>query len=205
MDSKRTRRFLIVAFALSILIHLVLTGIIRWPFAPSSDEVQVVSIEHVHATRIAHVSPPPRTPAPAPPRRVPVHVAKATAVSPNANRGEGRVVTGPTPSPAPATPAPSATSGCATNDSPVQVIASAPPPEIAPATRGDQKSGIARVRVVVDSQGNIESAAVIQSSGSASLDQFAVTMARGASYAPATRACKAVASAFTYSVQFYAW
>jgi len=104
MDNKRTRRFLIVAFALSLLIHLILTGIIRWPFAQENDEVQVVRIEHLHATRIAHVVPPPHTPPPAPPRRVPVHVARATAINPNSTQGEGRIVTAATAPPAMAAP-----------------------------------------------------------------------------------------------------
>ncbi len=204
MDNKRTRRFLIVAFALSLLLHLILTGIIRWPFAPESDEVQVVRIEHLHATRIARAPPPPRR-TPPPPRQVPVHVARATAVSPNSSPGEGRVVTAATEPPASLTPAPTATPNCAANDTPVQMIGSPPPPDIAPAARGDQKSGIASVRVIVNPQGAIESAMVIASSGSTSLDQVAVSMARSAQYAPATHACKAVAADYTYSVKFAAW
>jgi len=204
MDNKRTRRFLIVAFALSLLIHLVLTGIIRWPFAPENDEVQIVRIEHLHTTHIAHVTPPPaRSPAP-PPRRVPVHVARAAAVNPNSS-AEGRAVTGTVAPPASPTPTPMPTPNCAANDTPVQMIASPPPPEIAPGARGEQKSGIASVRVIVDPQGAIESTMVIASSGSTSLDQVAVTMARSAQYAPATHACKAVAADYTYSVKFTAW
>jgi periplasmic protein TonB len=205
MDNKRTRRFLIVAFALSLLIHLILTGIIRWPFAQENDEVQVVRIEHLHATRIAHVVPPPHTPPPAPPRRVPVHVARATAINPNSTQGEGRIVTAATAPPASPAPAATATPNCAANDTPVQVTAAAPQPEMASGARADQKSGIARVRLVVDPQGGIESATVIESTGSTSLDQVAVTMARSAQYAPATHACKAVAADFTYAVKFYPW
>src|ERR1700678_960491 len=147
MDNKRTRRFLIVAFALSLLIHLILTGIIRWPFAQENDEVQVVRIEHLHATRIAHVVPPPHTPPPAPPRRVPVHVARATAINPNSTQGEGRIVTAATAPPASPAPAATATPNCAANDTPVQVTAAAPQPEMASGARADQKGGIARVRL----------------------------------------------------------
>jgi TonB family protein len=204
MDNKRTRRFLIVAFALSLLVHLILTGIIRWPFAPENDEVQVVRIEHLHATRIAHIVPPPHTPAPPPPHRAPVHVAKATAVNPNSTLTEGKAVFGTAP-PASPMPAVTATPNCSANDTPVQVIAAAPQPEIASSARADQKGGIARVRLVVDPQGGIESATVIESTGSTSLDQVAVTMARSAQYAPATHACKAVAADFTYAVKFAQW
>jgi TonB family protein len=206
MDNARARRFLIVAFALSLLIHLILTGVIRWPFAPETEEVQIVRIEHLHATRIAHVPPPPpHTPAPAPPRRVPVHVAKATAINPNSSLTQGRIITGPTESPAPPTPAATATPNCATSDTAVQMIASPSPPDIPPAARGDQTNGITRVRVIVNPQGSIESTAVIGSSGNSSLDQVAIAMARQAQYAPATHACKAVASDYTYAVKFIAW
>lgn len=203
MDKKRTRRFLIVAFALSLLIHLILTGVIRWPFRPSSDDVQVVSIEHLHTTHIAHVPPPsPHTPAP---RRVPVHVAKATAVNPRSSLTEGKVVSGATTAQALPTPTPEPTPNCVTSDTPVQLLASPPRPEIAPGARADRVSGIARVRVIVDPNGGVESATVLSSSGSSSLDLLAVSMARGAQYAPATHACKAVASDYTYSVKFVGW
>ena len=205
MDDKRTRRFLIVAFALSLLIHLILTGIIRWPFRRSSDDVQIVSIEHLHTTRIAHATPPPHTPAPAPPRRVPVHVAKTTAVNPKSSLTQGRIVTAATETPASPTPAATATPNCATSDTPVQIIASPPPPEIASGARADRVSGTAQVRVIVDPNGGVESTTVVASSGSASLDQVAMAMARGAQYAPATHACKAVLADYTYAVRFVAW
>jgi TonB family protein len=205
MDSKATRRFLIVAFALSLLLHLILTGIIRWPFAPQSDEVQIVSIEHLHTTHIAHVPTPPRlTPAPPPQHRAPVHVAKATAINPNSTLSEGKAVFG-TASPESPAPAATATPNCATNDTPVQMIASPPQPDLPPAARADQANGIARVRLVVNPQGGIESATIAGSSGSSSMDQVAVSMARAAQYAPATHACKAIASDYTYSVKFFPW
>jgi TonB family protein len=202
MDDKRTRRFLIVAFALSLLIHLILTGIIRWPFRPSSDDVQVVSIQHLHTTRIAQVTPPPHTPAP---RFVPVHVAKATAVNPRSSLTEGTIVSGTPAAAASPVPTASPTPNCATNDSPVQLIASPPPPDIPAADRSDRTSGIARVRVIVDPNGSVENATVLSSSGSASLDLVAVSMARAAQYSPAMHACKAIANDYTYSVKFVAW
>lgn len=205
MDNKRARRFLIVAFALSLLIHLIASGVIRWPFrTPDENDVQIVRIEHLHATRIAHLPPPPaHTPAPATPIRhvAPVHVAKATAVNTRSTLSEGKAVYG-TPSPAAAaTPTPLALS-CATTDTPVQVAAGAPEPELSPAARASTVTGIARVRVIVGPSGNVEDAAVLESSGSSSLDLVAVSMARAAQYTPATHACKAIASAFTYSVRF---
>jgi TonB family protein len=202
MDNERTRRFLIVAFALSLLIHLILTGIIRWPFRPSSDDVQVVSIQHVHTTRIAHVTPPPHTPAP---RFVPVRVAKATAVNPRSSLTEGTIVSGtPVAQPSPV-PTPTPPPNCATNDTPVEMLASPPPLDLPPNVRAGRNSGITRVRVIVDQNGKVQDVTVLSSSGSAPLDQTVVTVARAAQYSPATHACKAVASDYTYSVRFVAW
>jgi TonB family protein len=202
MDNERTRRFLIVAFALSLLIHLILTGIIRWPFRPSSDDVQVVSIQHVHTTRIAHVTPPPHTPAP---RFVPVRVAKATAVNPRSSLTEGTIVSGtPVAQPSPV-PTPTPTPNCATNDTPVEMLASPPPLDLPPNVRAGRNSGITRVRVIVDQNGKVQDVTVLSTSGSAPLDQTVVTVARAAQYSPATHACKAVASDYTYSVRFVAW
>jgi TonB family protein len=133
-----------------------------------------------------------------------VHVAKATAVNPNSTLSEGKAVFG-TASPESPTPAATATPNCATNDTPVQMIASPPQPEIPPAARADQANGIARVRLVVNPQGGIESATIAGSSGSSSMDQIAVVMARAGQYAPATHACKAIASDYLFSVKFFPW
>ncbi|MGB8797384.1 MAG: energy transducer TonB [Candidatus Aquilonibacter sp.] len=202
MDNKRARRFLIVAFALSLLIHLILTGIIRWPFRPSSDDVQVVSIEHLHTIHIAHVTPPPHTPAP---RFVPVHVAKATAVNPRSSLTEGAIVSGTPVAQASPLPTPTPTPNCATNDTPVQMLASPPPLDIPPNARAGRVSGITRVRVLVDQDGKVQDVTVLSSSGSSALDQVVVSSLRASQYSPALHACKAIASDFTYSVRFIAW
>jgi TonB family protein len=203
MDKKRARRFLIVAFALSLLIHLILSGVIRWPFrTPDENDVQIVRIEHLHTTRIAHLpSPPAHTPPPAKPIRhvAQVHVAKATAVHAQPAGSEEQAVHGKPSATAAATPTPL---GCATSDTPVQLAANAPEPELSPAARASTVTGIARVRVIVGPSGNVEDAAVLESSGSKELDLVAVSMARAAQYTPATHACKAIASTFTYSVRF---
>jgi len=206
MDGKRTRRLLIVAFALSLLLHVIVTFFIRWPFRPSPDEVQIVHIERLRPMRIAHVVKVPPTPSP-PPRHVAVSVPKRSfATSAPGGRGGRGVAVTPAPTTA-AQPTPTAapTQNCATNDTPVQLVASPPPPDIASGARGDAVSGVARVRVIVDPQGNVESASVVSSSGSPALDLVAQTMARSAAYSPATHACKAVASAYVFSVKFIAW
>jgi protein TonB len=202
MDNKRTRRFLIVAFALSLLIHLILTGVIRWPFRLANDDVQTVTIEHLHTVHIAHVTPPSHTPAP---KRVPVHLAKTTALNPKSSLTEGTVVTGTPVAPASTAPTPTPTPNCATNDTPVQMLASPPPPDLAPDPRAGRVSGVTRVRVLVDPDGKAQDVAVIASSGSSSLDQIVVGVARTAQYTPAMHACKAVAGDYMYAVEFFAW
>ncbi len=205
MENKRARRFLIVAFALSLLIHLIASGVIRWPFGtPDESEVQIVRIEHMHTIRIAHLPPPPaHTPKPAPAIRhiAPVHVAKATAQSGQSTSSEGKAVYGTPSAVASASAAPSP--NCSANDTPVQLMASPEPPsDIAPAARAERITNIARVRVIVDPNGSVSSATVLQSSGSSSMDLVAVGMARAAQYAPATHGCKAIASDYTMQIKF---
>jgi TonB family protein len=199
MDNKRARRFLIVAFALSLLIHLTITQVIRWPFRPPEEDVQIVRIEHLHATRIAHVpSPPPHTPRPAPSAVVTAAPAKVAA-------GNGRGAVARTASPAPTivpTPTAAPTPNCATGDTPVQLVAKPDAPDIAAAARAERITNVARIRVIVDPNGSVSGATVVQSSGSSSMDLVAVSLARAAQYAPATHACKAIASDYTFAVRF---
>jgi TonB family protein len=200
MDNKRARRFLIVAFALSLLIHLIVTQAVRWPFQAPEEEVQIVHMEHVRTTRIAHVpTPPPHTPRPAP-SAVVTSAPKKVALG-NGPGTRAQIAT-PAPTIAP-TPTAAPTQNCTTSDTPVQVVATpAPPEEIAPAARADHITNVARIRVIVDPNGSVSSATVLQSSGSSSMDLVAVSLARAAQYAPATHACKAIASDYTFQVRF---
>ncbi len=200
MDNKRARRFLIVAFALSLLIHLIVTQVIRWPFRPHEEDVQIVRIEHLHATHIAHVpTPSPHTPQPAP-SAVPSVVSKTVAI------GNGRGTLALTASPAPTvapTPTAAPTPNCVANDTPVAMVASPPPPsEIASVARSERITNVARIRVIVDANGTVSNATVLQTSGSSSMDLVAISLARAAQYAPATHACKAIASDYTFQVRF---
>jgi TonB family protein len=204
MDNKRTRRFLIVAFALSLLIHLIATQAVRWPFRPQEEEVQVIHLEHVRTTRIAHLTtPPPHTPQPAPSVRVTAAPKKIAVVN-----GQGTLAQTATPAPTIVPPTPTAvpTPNCAVSDTPVQVVGTpTPPAELAPDARADRITNVARIRVIVDPNGSVSSATVLQSSGSSSMDLVAVSLARGAQYAPATHACKAIASDYTFAVKFNQW
>jgi TonB family protein len=199
MENKRARRFLIVAFALSLLIHLTVTQVIRWPFRTAEDDVQIVRIEHLHATRIAHVPTPPHTPRPAP-SAVPSVAPKNVALG----NGRGTLVRSPSPAPTLApTPTAAPTPNCVANDTPVQMTSPPPPPsEIASAARADRITNVARIRVIVDPNGSVSNATVLQTSGSSSMDLVAISLARAAQYAPATHACKAIASDYTFQVRF---
>jgi TonB family protein len=77
-----------------------------------------------------------------------------------------------------------------------------PPSEIASAARADRITNVARIRVIVDPNGSVSNATVLQTSGSSSMDLVAISLARAAQYAPATHACKAIASDYTFQVQF---
>ncbi len=140
MSGKQTRRLLVVAFALSLLVHLVAVVFVRWPRPRADDMVAVVHVIRIRPLRIAHVATPPP-----------------------------------------------------------------PTPDIPAAARGAAVSGTARVRVTVDPNGTIAAASLAQSSGDSGLDLAALAMARSASYAPATHACKPVAAEYVYAVKFVAW
>jgi periplasmic protein TonB len=210
MNPKQTRRLLIVAFALSLLVHLLMALFARWPFERSKEQAEVVHVSVLRTTRIAHVStPPPQTPKPAPtssPTAAPVRAAARP------HRGIGGIHAGPprvaqappTPPPSPA-PSPAATTNCAKGDTSAQVVASPPPPDIAPNVRGEATSGTSRIRVTIDPQGNVQNAMVVGTSGNPSLDLVALTMAKSAQYAPAMHDCKTIASDYVYSVRFVAW
>lgn len=200
MDNKRARRFLIVAFALSLLIHLIATQAVRWPFRPAEEEVQIIHMEHVRTTRIAHVP----TPSPHTPRPAPSAVVTTAPKKVSVGNGHGTLAQTATPAPSIApTPTAAPTQNCTTSDTPVQVLATpTPPAEIAPAARADRITNVARIRVIVDPNGSVSSATVVQSSGSSSMDLVAVGLARAAQYAPATHACKAIASDYTFQVKF---
>ncbi|MBV9718437.1 MAG: TonB family protein [Candidatus Eremiobacteraeota bacterium] len=204
---KRAQRLLLLAFALSLLVHVVVALVMR-PAAPTlENQAEVVSIEHrpatIAVTKVPTPPPPhpvrraPRTPSSAPPtRRAP---------------GPGSIAGGGTPAPTPvavaATAQPTATAGtaCVQANAPAAVIAEPQPPDIATQARASGTSGTTLVGVQLDAQGQVTAASVTQSSGNSSLDLVAVSMARDARYSPALRDCKPVTSAYTFSTKFVAW
>lgn len=215
MTPQRARRLLLIAFAISLLIHVVVMSGVRSPFGPYKDETQtVVSIQHVRALRLTRQpTPPPRTPPPVTPKPQPS--ARSTAPPnphPARTAGSNGIGTGAPPSggaphttPPSATPKPSPTPNCATSDTVALLTQTPPPPDIAPDARGAATNGTTTVRVSLDANGTIQQTAVVQSSGNTSLDLVAVSMARAARYTPATHACKPIASEYMFKARFAAW
>lgn len=202
---RRAPRLILIAFALSLLAHLIVALILHPPVPTPENQAEVVSIEHRPATiavkAVPTIPPPPkRTPAP---RVVTSARPAANGTGPAANAGGSAKA----PTPAPATPQPAATSktGCAKTDIASAVLATPGPPEIASDVRASATNGTALVNVQLDPDGNITATSVTQSTGNSSLDLVAVGMARDARYSPALRDCKPIASAYTFSVKFVAW
>jgi len=205
---KRGPRLLLVAFALSLLVHLIVAVIMHPPIPTFESQAEVVSIVHRPAT-IAVT----RVPTPPPPRPKQTPAPKNLSSAPPAREGPGSAgnpgagTPAPTPVVAATTPAPapSASAGCSNANEPAAVVATPPPPDIAPEARASGTSGTALVNVELDVSGQVTGAGIAQSTGNSSLDLVAVEMARDARYSPALRDCKPVASAYKFSVKFVAW
>jgi TonB family protein len=204
---RRVPRLLLVAFALSLLVHFIVALILHPPSPYAENQAEVVSIEHRSAT-IAVA----RVPSPPPPRPKRTPAVRIQSSSPPSRKGPGEASSGagvgaPTPAVAQATPQPlpTASVGCAQADIGAAVVSTPAPPDIAPETRASATSGTAVVSVQLDPAGQVTNASVAQSTGNSSLDLVAVAMARDAQYAPALRDCKPIASAYAFSVKFVAW
>lgn len=205
---KRGPRLLLVAFALSLLVHLIVAVIMHPPVPTFESQAEVVSIVHRPATiAVAKV------PTPPPPRPKQTPAPKTLSSAPPARKGPGAAgnagagTPAPTPGVAAATPAPTpaAQAGCASANAPAAVVATPAPPDIAPDARASGTSGVALVNVALDATGQVTGADLTESTGNSSLDLVAVEMARDARYSPALRDCKPIASAYKFSVKFVAW
>ena len=217
MSPARARKLLIAAVLLSVLLHLVLAGYLKWPFlTQSQDENRVAKVRITHISRIVSHTPPPPTPAPTPAAKPLVHASVAPPSLTKRGKGPTLTTTIPVRARTPAPPHPSLAptpialvtpSGpCGGHSNADPAVASTPDPvDITPEARAGKVSGTAAVRVSLDAQGRVVEAAVLQSSGNAGLDAAAVQMARGATYTPKYVACKAVAGDYTFTVRFVAW
>lgn len=216
MSAARGRRLLIAAFAISLLLHLLLAGYVRWPFGHPSTQPETMQVRELTIARVV-----PHTPRPAPvptPRARPARKPRAKVVPP-ATRSRGATgphvrraavpVGGPAPAPpATAAPAPVATAvaqACMQHDISPAVASTPDPAQIPPEARASKASGTAAIHVEIDPQGRITGASVAQSSGNEGLDGVAMEMAKAATYTPALVKCKPVASVYTFTVKFVAW
>ena len=215
MSASRARQIMIAAIAISLLLHLLLAGYLRWPFGHPSSETEIVKVRQITIARIIPHTPPPPTPAPLPQSTPAVKIKVVPpAVSARGTKGSrvARVVapvSGTTPAP-PATPAPTASAAalgkpCLDHDISPAVQGTAPPYEIPPDVRASRASGTAHIQVQIDPQGAVTGATVAQSSGNAGLDGVAMQVAKSLTYTPALVKCKPVASTYTYSMKFVAW
>lgn len=209
MNARRSRQFLILAFAVSLLLHVILASGFRWPdLLRQQDQVEIVHIQHLSRTVVQHAATP-RPPTPAPPNSPAPTTAPAKhpsrTISGPGGAGSGAATPAPAQTAAP-TPIPVASAApCTKGDVPVAVTQSPAAPEIPAAARGAATNGIARVRVTLDAAGAVQKALVVESTGNAALDLAAVSMARAAQYSPALHDCKPVAADYTFSVRFASW
>jgi TonB family protein len=220
MSAGRARKILLAALAISLLVHLLLAGYIRWPIFGQSREEPVAKVRILRIAR--RTPPPPPTPAPTPvpaPAATPmVHASIAPPpVTPRGNKGVPHVQTVPVPAHTPtvratatAAPTPMATATaaapCGGHANAEPTVASTPDvADITPEARASKISGTAAIHVVLDPQGHVTDASVAQSSGNAGLDATAMQMARSATYTPHYVDCKPVAGAYTFTVKFVAW
>ena len=206
MTLTRSQRLLVLAFAISLILHLVF-ALIAHPWRNRQEnDVEVVSIQHRPVVMTRLQTPPPRpkaTPVPHPqPSARPAPVKPHGAQS--QGTGGGAVATAaPAEQPSPA--ATLAANACEKGDLGAAVTENPSQPDIPNGARAQGTSGVATIDVRLDAQGAVTAAAVTQSTGNSSLDVVALGMARDARYSPALHACKPVASAYAFRVRFYAW
>jgi TonB family protein len=204
---RRTQRFLIVAFALSLLVHAIVALIVHPAHADFQNQTEVVSIVRRSSIAVAKQTPPPPRPVqtPAPHRGAVAQQHARTGRSAGPSGGGNRKAT-PAPTPPPATAPPKlATGACASPEAPATVAATPAPPSIPTQARAEASSGVASVQVQLDASGQVLSARVAESTGNSSLDLVAVSMAREARYDPPLHDCKPIAGSATFSVKFVAW
>ncbi|HTX59752.1 MAG TPA: TonB family protein [Verrucomicrobiae bacterium] len=205
MNARSGRRLLIAAFALSLLIHLILAINLHPRREAEPAGVEQVQIEHRSLTIVARTPPPPpklrHTPSPRASGPVTKPKPKAELA---AGGGASRATAPPTPEPTPA-PTAAAVAACMNGDIAPAVIESPPPPDIPVDARAEGTSGTTVVKVQLDAGAAVTGTTVLQSSGNPALDILAVAMSREARYSPALHACKPTPGTYEYSVKFVAW
>lgn len=204
MNASRTRRILWIALGVSLLLHLILAVLLRWPeYLPEQKAETVSVLTRTHVMQIVQATHTPVTHPPQPrASSVPMLKHVEPVVVAHAKTGPAAaaaVRTTPAPTVAP-TNAP-----CITPNVPATLAASPPPADIPDAARAQAVNGTTRVQVRLDATGAVLDADVIATSGSPALDAAARTIALGASYDPAYVKCKPVAADYTFSAKWVAW
>ena len=207
MTRKRAQRLLIIAFAISLLIHLIFAVSLHPRRGREANEVEVVSIQHrpLAMTQLQTPPPPPKA-TPIPQRRLAQRPAPRKMPATSASGGgRGPAVATPAPIQTAAPRATASAPGCEKSDVDAAITQEPSQPQIPSDVRADGTSGVASVEVRLDDRGDVTTANVSQSTGNSSLDVVALSMAREARYSPALHACKPVAASYTFRVRFYAW
>lgn len=214
MSVRSSRRVLLFAIALSLLIHLMAARLTHWSIPTPVDVPERLTIARVTIVHLARRTPPPQTPKPQP-VATPRHARKETVAPPRLNprRGPGVLPATMAASPAPPTrppptprptrlPTPSVAGACVDPNAAAAVRSTPAPPDIPTSARENSKRGVAQIRVALSVTGAVTGAAVEASTGNGALDQIALEFAKGATYSPALAQCKAVAGSYLFRVKF---
>ena len=212
MSAARARNILLAAFAISLVLHLLLAGYIRWPvLLRPNEETQIAKVRIISVARVKPHSPPPSPPptpviraSVAPPRAI-AKSSKSPPVVPHVAGPSVSTHTAPPPTPSPAPVVTTAARPCLHNTTDPSVSATPDVGDIPPEVRAAKISGTAAIQVSLDPDGHVINTAVAQSTGSTGLDNVAIQMARNATYSPKMVDCKAVAGTYTFTVKFAAW
>ncbi|GAC1354822.1 MAG: hypothetical protein NVSMB31_15120 [Vulcanimicrobiaceae bacterium] len=213
MSRENSRRGLIVAVALSILLHLSGVRFVHWGVPSPQDVPENTIVSKIVVQHRTVRTPPPQTPRPIP--AVPKVVATVNPIhAPHVQntRGAGvqpivKVVAVPTPTPTPrpsplATPTASPAGGCLNPNAAAAVKSLAIAPEMPVAVRETAKGATVRVHLRLSETGQVLEAAVLSSSGNDAEDQLALIQARNSTYTPAYALCKGIASTYDFSAKF---
>ncbi len=202
---RKSRRFLLLALTISLLVHLVVAVILRWPYAHVQPKPDVVTVS-ILSVQKARPTPKPL------PTAMPTNAPKAATTKqstrpkqhgrhPISSAGPTAVPATPTPSPRPSASA----NPCGVANAPAALLSAPTPPPIPANVRATVTSGITDIRVTLDPQGHVLTATMVRSSGNAALDALGLQMAKDASYTPARMACRPIVGSYEFTAKFVAW
>ena len=146
MSVRQSRNLLLIAFAISLLLHLMFALNFHRRGSESPTDIEVVRIEHRSIMIRVQKTPPPRahpkqTPAPT---SSPAPKPTASGSKPAGNGAESIATSAPTPAPTAA--ATVATNPCGRNDAEAALTTPPTPPVIPVSARGDGTSGTTIVK-----------------------------------------------------------